>query len=367
MNDINRKIAARILLIPALAGFIVLFALNFAVIAIALISVSAGIICAPLGGIYSLGFVKVISDLSPSALTAAGFFFLFFGCFLSLFELKLAPFCARLFYRYVYRYTGRRWRRVYSNFSVTKFLIFSLVLSLLSFGAVCAAQAQSVNSGFESTVIRERLVFGDAKYIYISTSSLDFEIKRHEGQGILLDYVNDSRIITEESDINYLRLTQDDSFAISLFAKDQFNYKMTLWLPENDYREFHLDSGSGDIALFGTAAGYTEIHTRSGSIKITEADRQIEAAAISGNIYCDYLKFEDVGSFETRSGNVSITMQPEAGVKLKYRSESGAFTGDLMGQPEDFIGSIDIEKPAFNSGDLFVTTKSGSLILNKAD
>lgn len=97
MNDINRKIAARILLIPALAGFIVLFALNFAVIAIALISVSAGIICAPLGGIYSLGFVKVISDLSPSALTAAGFFFLFFGCFLSLFELKLAPFCARLF------------------------------------------------------------------------------------------------------------------------------------------------------------------------------------------------------------------------------------------------------------------------------
>lgn len=366
MNGVN-KTAARILLLPALAGFAALFALNFSVIAASLVSVSAGLLCAPLGGVYALGFIKVISDLSPSALMAAGFFLLFFGCFLSLLELKLAPFCIRLFYRYINRFMGKRWRRVYSNFNVTKFLILSLVLSVLSFGAVCAAQAQSVSAGFESTVIRERLVFSDAKYIYVSTSSLDFEIKRHDGQGILLDYVNDSKIIAEESDINYLRLIQDDSFAISLFARDQFNYKMTLWLPENDYREFHLDSGSGDIALFGTAAGYTEIHTRSGSIKITEADRQIEAAAISGNIYCDYSNFENMGSFETRSGDIIITMPEDSGVKLEYRTEEGAFTGDLMGQPEDFIGSIDIEKPALNSGDLYVTTKNGSLALGKAE
>lgn len=363
------KIAARIFLLPAIAGFVVLFAVNFAVIALALVSVSVGLLCAPLGGLYTLGFIKVISDLSPAALMAAGVFFLFFGCFLSLSVLKLAPFCIRLFYRYINRFMGKRWRRIYSNFNINKFLILSLVLSVLSFGAVWGAQAQSVNSGFESTVIKERLEFGDAKYIYVSTSGLDFEIKRYYGQGILLDYVNDSKIIVEESDINYLRLTQDDSFAISLFAKDQFGYKMTLWLPENDYREFYLDSGSGDIALFGTAAGYTEIHTRSGSIRITDADRQIDAAAISGNIYCNYCEFENMGSFETRSGDVIITMPDSSGVKLEYRTEGGALSGDLMGQPADFIGSIDIENAAYseteNSGDLYVTTKSGSLTLSK--
>lgn len=366
------KYAARILLLPALAGFVVLFAFNFAVIALALVSVSAGLLCTPLGVLYTLGFIKMISDLSPAALMAAGFFFLFFGCFLSLSELKLAPFSTRLFYRYCSRFMGKRRRRVYSNFNITKFLIAALVLSVLSFGAVCAAQTQSVQNGFESTVIRERLEFGDAKYIYVSTSSLDFEIKRHNGQGILLDYVNDSKIIAEESDINYLRLTQDDSFAVSLFARDQFGYKMTLWLPENDYREFYLDSGSGDIALFGTAANYTEIHTRSGSIKITEADKQIDAAAISGNIYCDYREFEDMGSFETRSGDIRITMPESSGIKLEYRTDAGALLGDLMGQPEDFIGSIDIEKPAANpqednSGNLYVTTKNGSLILGKSE
>ena len=362
------KYAARILLLPALAGFVVLFAFNFAIIALALVSVSAGILCTPLGILYTLGFIKMISDLSPAALVATGFFFLFFGCFLSLTELKLAPFSTRLFYCYCSRFMGKRRRRIYSNFNITKFLITALVLSVISFGAVCAAQVQSVQNGFESTVIRERLVFSDAKYIFISTSSLDFEIKPHNGQGILLDYINDSRIITEESDINYLRLTQDDSFAVSLFAKDQFSYKMTLWLPENDYREFYLDSGSGDIALFGTAANYTEIHTRSGSIRITEADKQIDAAAISGNIYCDYREFVNMGSFETRSGDIKITMPENSGIKLEYRTDAGALSGDLMGQPEDFIGSIDMEKPAANSqgensGDLYVTTKNGSLTL----
>lgn len=366
------KYAARILLLPALAGFVVLFAFNFAIIALALVSVSAGLLCTPLGILYTLGFIKMISDLSPMALMAAGLFFLFFGCFLSLSELKLAPFSTRLFYCYCSRFMGKRRRRIYSNFNITKFLIAALVLSVLSFGAVCAAQIQSVKNGFESTVIRERLEFGDAKYIYVSTSSLDFEIKRHNGQGILLDYVNDSKIIAEESDINYLRLTQDDSFAVSLFARDQFGYKMTLWLPENDYREFYLDSGSGDIALFGTAANYTEIHTRSGSIKITEADKQIDAAAISGNIYCDYREFEDMGSFETRSGDIRITMPESSGIKLEYRTDEGALLGDLMGQPEDFIGSIDIEKTAANSqgensGDLYVTTKNGSLTLGKSE
>ena len=365
------KIAARILLLPALAGFAALFALNFSVIALALVSVSAGILCAPLGALYSFGIVKMISDLSPSALTAAGFFFLFFGCFLSLAELKLAPFCMRCFYRYCSRFMGKRWRRVYSNFNINKFLIAALVLSVLSFGAVYAAQVRSVQNGFESTVIRERLEFGDAKYIYVSTSGLDFEIKHYDGQGILLDYVNDSRIITEEADVNYLRLTQDDSFAISLFARDQFDYKMTLWLPENDYREFYLDSGSGDIALFGTAAGYTEIHTRSGNIKIIDADKQIDAAAISGNIFCDYLEFKHIGNYETRSGDIAITIPEDSGVKLEYRTDEGALLGDLMGQPEDFIGSIDISKTAYsqseNSGELYVTTKNGNLTLSKAE
>lgn len=365
-KKLNWTLAARIALIPALAGFIALFALNFAVIALALISVSAGLLCAPLGGLYSLGLVKVISDLSPSALMTAGFFFLFFGVFLSLCELKLAPFCTRLFYRYCKRLADKRLRRIYTNFTVTKFLIISLSLSVLSFGAVCVAQAAAVENGFESTVIRERLVFSDAKYIYVSTSSLDFEIKRHSGQGILLDYVNDSRIITEESDINYLRLVQDDSFAVSLFAKEQFGYKMTLWLPENDYREFYLDSGSGDIILSETAAMYTEIHTRSGSIKINGATREINAAAISGNIDCDYRSFDGMGSFETKSGDITITMPDGSGVKLAYRTDSGALKGDFMGQPENFIGSIDMEKPASLSGELYATTNSGSLTINKA-
>lgn len=363
----NSTFAARIAILPALAGFVVIFVFNFLVIALALVSVSAGLLCAPLGGLYTLGFIKVISDLSPTALTASGFFFLFFGCFLSLCVLKLAPFSVRLFYRYSHRLRDKRWRRIYTNFKITKFLILALVLSCLSFVAAWTAQTESVKGGFESTVVRERLVFNDTKYISVSTSGLDFEIKRHNGQGILLDYVNDTRIIAEVSDVNSLKLVQDDSFAFSLFAKEQFEYKMTLWLPENDYREFYLDSGSGDITLFETAAEYTEIHTRSGSIRINGASRQINAATVSGSIYCGYDAFLNSGSFESKSGDIKITMPDDSGVKLEYRTDSGGLMGDLMGQPEGFIGSIDLEKPAPLSCELYVTTTSGGLTLDKAE
>lgn len=364
-KKLNSALIARITVLPALAGFIALFALNFAIIALAMVLISAGLLCAPLGGLYTMGFIKVISDLSPTAFMAAGFFFLSFGCFLSLCVLKLAPFSTRLFYGYCYRLAGKRWRRIYTNFKITRFLILSLVLSVLSFGAMLTAQAVSVKGGFESTVIRERLVFNDAKYIYVSTSSLDFEIKRHSGQGIMLDYVNDSGIIAEESDENYLRLVQDDSFAVSLFAKDQFSYKMTLWLPENDYREFYLDSGSGDITLFETAALYTEVRTRSGTIRINDADKQIKATTAAGDIYCAYCEFTEPASFESKSGDIKITMPEYSGVKLKYRTEGGALLGDLMGQPEDFIGSVDLEKPASTTSELYVTTTSGSLTVDK--
>lgn len=364
-KKLNSTIAARIAAVPAAVGFAALFAVNFGLIGSAVILTSAGLICAPLGLFYAFGWIDIISDLSPYTLVAGGLFLVFFGIFLGLCVLKLAPFCVRALYRYIACFRGKRWRRIYSNFKTGKFAALSILFSAVSLGLTVGMYAVAERNGFEGTVVRDRLVFEDAKYIYLSTSSLDFEIKYHDGQGIMIDYVNDSSIIIEESNKNYLRLVQDDSFAISLFAKEQFRYKLTLLLPKNDYREFYLSSGSGDITLYETAAEYTELHTRSGDIKIYDADGEISAVTSDGNIFCSYSDFKGDESFETKSGSLEVEIPENTGVKLKFRSEEGALSGDLMGQPEDFIGSIDIEKPGRAGGTLFVTTTKGNLTVNK--
>lgn len=360
-NRLSKKaLAARILFLPAAAGFICLFLINFAFIASALILVSMGILCAPIGGLYVLGIIKVVSDLSPSALTAAGLFCLCFGCFLCFFVIRFSPFCFRLAQRYHMTLKDEKWRRLYGKRKKSRFMLIFFVLSVFTLAAAAEMQYLSRETGFESTVVRDRLVLENAKYLTISTSSLDYELRFHKGDGILVEYVNDTPMIVEQSDVNYLKLVQDDSFTLSIFAKDQFGYKMTVWLPENDYREFHLNSGSGSITLSGTLSDYTELRTRSGNITVNGATEKVSAYAIYGDIFCSYYAFVNAGSFETKSGSVDIRLPDYSGINLEFRTENGYIESKLMGCDSRFYGSLDAVKPAPLSRYLYITTKDGA-------
>ena len=112
MQD-RKVLLLRIMLLPAAAGFAVLFGLVFVLIASALVLVSAGVLCAPLGVMYCFGAIKIVSDLSAPALTAAGCFCLSSGVLLCFGIYRFAPFCVSLLYRYVSACSGRRWRRIY--------------------------------------------------------------------------------------------------------------------------------------------------------------------------------------------------------------------------------------------------------------
>lgn len=357
----KKTLAARILFLPAAVGFLCLFLINFVLIASALLLVSIGILCAPIGGLYLMGVLKVVSDLSPSALTAAGLFCLCFGCFLCFFILRFSPFCFRLAQCYHTTLKDEKWRRIYGKRKNSRFMLIFLILSIFTLAAAAEMQYLSKETGFESTVVRDRMVFENAKYLNISTSSLDYELRFHRGDGILVEYVNDTPMITERSDVNYLKLVQDDSFTLSLFAKDQFDYKMTVWLPENDYREFYLDSGSGNITLSGTQSDYTELRTRSGNITVKDATEKISAYAIYGNIRCTYSAFINAGSFETKSGNIDIRVPDNSGINLEFRTENGYLESKLMGCEKRFYSSLDAVKPAPLSRYLYVTTADGGV------
>lgn len=357
----KKTLAARILFLPAAVGFLCLFLINFVLIASALLLVSIGILCAPIGGLYLMGVLKVVSDLSPSALTAAGLFCLCFGCFLCFFILRFSPFCFRLVQCYHTTLKDEKWRRIYGKRKNSRFMLIFLFLSIFTLAAAAEMQYISKETGFESTVVRDRMVFENAKYLNISTSSLDYELRFHRGDGILVEYVNDTPMITEQSDVNYLKLVQDDSFTLSLFAKDQFDYKMTVWLPENDYREFYLDSGSGNITLSGTQSDYTELRTRSGNITVKDATEKISAYAIYGNIRCSYSAFINAGSFETKSGNIDIRLPDNSGINLEFRTENGYLESKLMGCEKRFYSSLDAVKPAPLSRYLYITTADGGV------
>ena len=362
-NENRNLLMPRVLLLPAAAGFAALFMLVFGLIALALALVSAGLLCAPLGVLYCFGVIRIVSDLSAPALTSAGCFCLFAGILLCFGIYRFAPFCVGLLYRYVNACFGRRWRRIYFPRSYKHLIRIFAAAAILSLAAAGALQYIAVSGGFEGTVTRDRMVLNDTKYLYISTSDLDFELKYHDGDGIVVEYVNDSPMITAETDMNELRLVQDDAFTISLFAMEQFGYHMTVWLPENDYREFYLDSGSGSITLHETQSEYTELRTRSGDITITQALGRIKAQTSDGNIYCDYTAFLNDGIFSSKNGSIALTMPDYSGVSLVFETDKGWMESGLMGAQGRLFGKAELEKEAELKGSLYVTTENGTLSL----
>lgn len=362
MED-RKVLLLRIMLLPAAAGFAVLFVLVFGLIALALVLVSAGVLCAPLGVLYCFGAIKIVSDLSAPALTAAGCFCLFSGVLLCFGLYRFAPFCVSLLYRYVSGCFGRRWRRIYFPRSHKRLMRILTGAAFLSLAAVFVLQYIAVRGGFEGTVTRDRLVFDSTRYLHISTSDLDFELRYHTGDNIVVEYVNDRPMITEETDMDDLRLVQDDSFSMSLFALEQFGYHMTVWLPENDYREFYLASGSGSITLHETQSEYTELRTRSGDIIITQAMGKLQAQTSDGSIYCDYTAFINSGTFSSKSGSITVTLPKLSGVSLVFKTERGWIESGFMGLTERVYGSRSLTKEADPMRSLYVNTESGGFTL----
>lgn len=362
MED-RKVLLLRIMLLFAAAGFAVLFALVFGLIALALALVSAGVLCTPLGVLYCFGIIRIVSDLSAPALTAAGCFCLSSGMLLCFGIYRFAPFCVSLLYRYVSGCFGRRWRRIYFPRSHKRLLSILAASAAVSLAGVFVLQFIAVKSGFEGTVTRDRLVFDNTRYLYISTSDLDFELRYHKGDNIIVEYVNDRPMITEETDTDDLRLVQDDSFTMSLFALEQFDYRMTVWLPEYDYREFYLSSGSGSITLHETQSEYTELRTRSGDITITQALGKIQAQTSEGSINCDYTAFINSGTFSSKSGNITVTLPDYSGVSLVFKTERGWIESGFMGLTERVYGGRSLTKEADPMRSLYVNTESGGFSL----
>ena len=354
-------------LLPAAAGFAGLFVLVFGLIASALVLVSAGVLCTPLGVLYCFGIITIVSDLSAPALTAAGCFCLSMGVLLCFVIYVFAPFCVSLLYRYVGACRGRRWRRIYFPRSRKHLIIISAAAAVISLAAACVLQYLAMKSGFEGTVTRDRLEFGSVRYLYISTSNLDFELRYYSGDKIIVEYVNDSPLLTVESDMNDLHLVQDDAFTMSLFALEQFSYRMTVWLPENDYQEFYLDSGSGSITVCETKSEFTGIRTRSGDITVTQATGKIQAETSGGTISCDYAAFLNSGTFFSRSGNITVTVPPDSGVLLEFKSEKGWMESGFMGLDGRIYGNRTVKREGEPLRSLYVTTESGRFILEAAN
>lgn len=358
----------KLMAVPAAIGFILLFLVNFLFAVCALLFTGTGLLASSMGLLYTLGFIRVISDLSPEALAFFGLFLIFSGLFLAMVLSRLAPFCLRLAHKAINSIRGTHEYRLY-RYKKAGFLL--IVFGVLAIGCASATfffQKSAVDEGFCGSVAKERLEFDKVRYITVSTNNLDYEIKHTDGDKIIVEYINENPMLVRQSDENYLKLIQDDSFTFTLFAREQFSYKLTIYLPTHDYRELYLSSGEGDITLYSTASEFSSVRTGSGDITLFEATGKIDAQTLSGNIACDYLGFINSASFSTDTGDILIAMPDYSGVDLSFETITGYFTSDFFNREYFYEqGAKKLSRDAPLTRNLYIKTQSGHFMLMKKE
>lgn len=326
--------ALRVISLPfAVLFFALLFLLNFAYILASLLLVSGGLLTIPAGIIAAVGLITVASDLSPFALVFAGGFCLLIGGGMGLSLSYVCTGSVITLHKYL------RWYRPYErqgslavNHSrrIKGHMIRLFVFGILSLLMCIGVQYLAVKSGFESTFISERMEFDRVNYITVNTTNLDLTVKMYGGERIIAEYENDSPIIADASDNSRLKLTQSDDFTLSLFSAKMFSYKMTLYIPESEYRELVFSSTSGDIHTERLTAEYLELATRSGNITAQNLDCKLKIVTDSGRITLDFDRFGNTANIQSGSGSITAAIPENSPIALEFITDRGTFTSQLF-------------------------------------
>jgi DUF4097 and DUF4098 domain-containing protein YvlB len=333
--------------------------------------VSAGVTAIFIGIGLSSGLIEQIAyiatDVAPGAM-----FFLGIGC---------VTFAAVVFVLLLLflEHKGRQ-----------KIFNMKFVNACVSLGAVTLTatviglvlQITAVKNGTASTVFSEQKYTPPKNYVKINVTSTPVTIRNYDGKEILVKYLGETPLSVTESD-DSVTVTQDDSFALSLFTLKQFRYELQIWLPETDFRALEVASASGNITADAKRFRALKITAKSGNITAENiraigngGNSAVELKSKQGEInaeFSDLPKISELTEVVSVSGNVKIRIPEQAGIFMKYVSAKGRFTSDFFKEkyisvkppPTGIYLAKDSAYPERQQSDFSIVTETGNLILRK--
>jgi hypothetical protein len=213
--------------------------------------------------------------------------------------------------------------------------LFWLFLSLAVIFGVLAVIMQLFAKplfGWESTVhreLREIELLSSIRSISINSADIPLEVYTYDGDKIIVEYIGESALIIDEDELE-LKISRVEDFMLSLYSIDILNYKMTVRLPAETYREIKLTTASGEITARNIHTELLSITSRTGNINLYAIEGLITASTRQGDVYAEFINFADVCSIETDSGSVTVLMPERIEVNLSFFTDTGRLTSDFF-------------------------------------
>ncbi|MBO6302449.1 MAG: DUF4097 family beta strand repeat protein [Ruminiclostridium sp.] len=188
-----------------------------------------------------------------------------------------------------------------------------------------AIQLIAYRGGAGNGAVTETAELETPRELVVITTSMPVTVRYGDTENVTVSYTASLPLIfTEEKGM--LRITQDDSFTMSLFSASSENTGITVTLPHKVYERISLSSSSGSVTSESLAADTLEFSTKSGALKLIGIDERASVRTESGTVYADVSSFSGDMTINAGSGDVTLIMPEELSMYLEFLTESGRFT-----------------------------------------
>lgn len=211
---------------------------------------------------------------------------------------------------------------------INKLLVLTLAGAVF-FGAVTFL----FRNARHDSVQQDNLIFDMCEYIDIDLQRLPVSLAPYDGDKIQIVYKNDLPLDFEPGD-NRLSITESKKLVVSLFAGRESEFGLTLYLPERNYREISVYTGTGNVNVGRVDSAKMTIGTETGDITCENAVSLLNLSTTSGfiSVGFDYVVTES--EILSRKGDVLLELPEGASAAVDFQTDEGQCITDLnMGNP----------------------------------
>ncbi len=245
-----------------------------------------------------------------------------------------------------------------------KITIFLVITGILSIAAAVIMQLFTPLGNFRRTASYGTEYFDNVREIVVVSGSMPVELSYGDSEECEVSWISELPVILNCDEQGVLRVTQDDSFSLSLFSGSSAEFGIALKIPRKSYGRISLAASGGRISVQDDiSAEVLEISTKTGDIYVSGADSRTKIKSNGGDIIAYISALEDDMTINGGEGNVYVNVPPELSFFMEFSTDSGNCS--TSGFPENINGRKG--DAAFLSGkggvNLKINTSSGDLQL----
>lgn len=213
---------------------------------------------------------------------------------------------------------------------ITTALIASGILFIAA--AVCM-QLFTPMAHYRNGASSQTKYFSNVRDIVVISGSLPIELSYTDGEECIVNGLSQLPLIISCDEAGELRITQDDSFTLSLFSKTSENYRISLSVPRKSYGRISLSASGGSITSEAISCESFEISTKNGDINVSGADERTKIKTAGGNVSLTLSALNGDMTINGGEGDITLTVPEKLSFFMEFATEKGYCTTE--GFPEN--------------------------------